>query len=98
MSSKPTFNLVSVNNTQSNMRGGYSYGANYTSAMPAGTSREDDATRGDNEELYKHKAKKYHYKCQAKLTEMRREAERKNPGQSWVCPAGFEKYLKPFQA
>lgn len=96
MSSKPTFNLVSVNNSQSNMRGGYSYGANYTNPVPSGSSREDAS--GNNEALYKHKAKKYHYKCQAKLLDMKRSAERQNPRQVWACPAGFEKYLRPFEA
>ena len=49
---------------------------------------------GDNEALYKHKAKKYHYKCQLKLKEMEQNA--KSKGKLWVCPAGFEKYLSAF--
>lgn len=95
MSSKPTFNLVSVNNTQSNMRGGYSYGANYTVPVPSDVPREDPSNR-DLNELHKYKAKKYHYKCQFKLLALKRAAE--STGQSWNCPSGFEKYLEPFNA
>ena len=59
-----------------------------------GASRNDD--NGD-EELYMYKAKKYHNKCHTKLLDMKKNAERTNPGQPWTCPSGFSKYLSPFQ-
>jgi len=40
-----------------------------------------------------HKAKKYHHKIQQKLLSMKQAA-----GASWICPAGYEKYLGAFQA
>jgi hypothetical protein len=43
----------------------------------------------NNEEMFRYKAKKYHYKCQAKLAEL--QAANK------PVPAGYEKYLKPFE-
>lgn len=98
MSSKPTFKLVYANNNQSNMHGGYSYGANYTSHTnyTNDVPIKNNDTGDETEELYKHKAKKYHYKCQNKLMEMKKASDLKNMEKSWVCPSGFEKYLKPF--
>lgn len=61
-------------NSNAQMRGGNLPGSN---------------TRFDNEEdLLLYKAKKYHYKCQAKLKEMMSQGK--------SCPAGYEKYLQPF--
>lgn len=92
MSSKPTFNLINVNATQSNMRGGYSHGQNYTNTVPM--NRNNASTEPQNDELYLYKAKKYHYKCQQKLTDLKQKAG--SNGQSWKCPSGYEKYLLPF--
>jgi hypothetical protein len=41
-----------------------------------------------DDDINLYKAKKYHYKCQAKLRDMISQGKQ--------CPAGFEKYLKPF--
>jgi hypothetical protein len=46
--------------------------------------------RFDSEDdLLLYKAKKYHYKCQAKLKEMMAQGK--------SCPVGYEKYLEPFR-
>jgi hypothetical protein len=87
MNSKPKLNLFSVNNNQP-IRGGYSYGANHVAPTRTMIGGADD------EEHYRYKAKKYHYKCQAKLLDMKRQAQSR--GQMWACPSGFEKYLNPF--
>jgi len=41
-----------------------------------------------DEQLYLHKAKKYHEKIRMRLTEMQKGGK--------PIPAGYEKYLKPF--
>lgn len=43
----------------------------------------------DNDQLMRHKAMKYHYKNQKKLKEMM--------AKGMACPAGYEKYLRPFE-
>ena len=90
MNSKPTFNLVRLNNAvapqSSQMNGGFSYGnlANEPMDMPQTNGMPYD----DDDQFNLYKAKKYHYKCQAKLRDMMSQGKQ--------CPAGFEKYLKPF--
>ena len=44
----------------------------------------------DNDEHYRYKAKKYHYKIQQKLKEMQTQGK--------AIPQGYEQYLKPFSA
>ena len=92
MTSKPIFNLTRSNNAQSNMVGGYSFnGGNYTGNLPTGfNGATNTATNDKEDELYKHKAKKYHYKCQKKVREIMASGK--------ACPPGYEKYLKPFSA
>lgn len=52
-------------------------------------SRQSKSMHGGNiEDLYLYKAKKYHYKCQAKLKQMMREGK--------AIPTGYEQYLQPF--
>lgn len=47
--------------------------------------------RFDNEDdLLLYKAKKYHYKCQAKVKEIMAQGK--------SCPVGYEKYLQSFSA
>jgi len=43
-----------------------------------------------DEEHYRYKAKKYHYKIQQKLKEMQTQGK--------AIPQGYEQYLKPFEA
>jgi hypothetical protein len=43
----------------------------------------------NQEAYYKHKAEKYHYKCQKKLKDMMAQGK--------ACPTGYEVYLQPFQ-
>ncbi len=62
--------------------------------VQVGASRNDN---NEDEEMYMYKAKKYHNKCYAKLMDMKKKAERTNPGQPWTCPSGYSKYLSPFQ-
>jgi len=59
--------------------------------MPKNTQYKwADPYGGNNEDLYLYKAKKYHYKCQAKLKEMMREGK--------DIPQGYEQYLQPFNS
>jgi len=44
---------------------------------------------GNDEEYYRYKARKYHYKCQTKLKEMQSQGK--------SVPSGYEKYLGPFE-
>jgi hypothetical protein len=60
--------------TQTNMQNGQ------TAKIPAGMTED---------QYYRHKARKYHYKNQIKIKEMM--------GAGKPCPAGYEKYLKPFE-
>ena len=48
----------------------------------------NSAVNINNESKCLYKANKYHYKIQKKLLQMKQAA-----GASWVCPAGYEKYL-----
>jgi hypothetical protein len=43
---------------------------------------------GDDDEFYRYKARKYHYKIQHKLKEIMQSGG--------SCPAGYADYLKPF--
>lgn len=74
MSSHPRFNKTSK------MTGG-----NYFSNNVHQDPNEPDK----NEDYYRYKAKKYHYKCQQKLRAMMADGK--------PCPAGYESYLRPFQ-
>lgn len=58
------------------------------STQSKGTSRP--MYGGNVEDLYLYKAKKYHYKCQAKLKEMMKEGK--------PIPQGYEQYLQAFNA
>ena len=106
MNSKPLFNQGVVNNTQSNMHRGKTYdaslinpgqGSTLRSKVGGGCGEAVGCGSRTGEDLYKYKAKKYHYKCQAKLLAMQKDATQKNPHQAWVCPTGYETYLNPFQ-
>lgn len=96
MNSKPTFQLVRVNNasvSSSHMNGGFSYGrlANNDPMDNATDYPNEPAHINDNDDqLNLYKARKYHYKCQAKVRNMMSQGQQ--------CPTGFEKYLKPFSA
>ena len=90
MSYKPTLNKFGVNNTKSNSDDDYRHRATHRNVQ-VGASRDME------EEVYMYKAKKYHNKCYTKLLDMKKNAERTNPGQPWTCPSGFSKYLSPFQ-
>jgi uncharacterized protein YukJ len=92
MSSRPVFNLIRTNNSsyaQANRQ------ANTQANLQGGSF--SNASKDGDEELYKYKAKKYHHKIQSKLGELKHSFEQQNPGKSWVCPSGYDKYLQPFQ-
>ena len=46
------------------------------------------AAKNEDQDFYKYKAKKYHYKIQQKLKEMRSQGK--------TFPVEYEQYLKPF--
>lgn len=52
------------------------------------TNTKTTNTANNTEELYKYKAKKYHYKIQHKLKEMQSAGK--------TIPEGYEQYLLPF--
>ena len=76
-----------MNSRNKSMNGGFSYGDIKNLARPQ-PSHDMDYDYDAQEQHYLYKAKKYHYKCQAKLRSMMAEGKQ--------CPEGFEKYLKPF--
>lgn len=92
MSSKPTFNLVRVDNTV-NSHNVFNNTTFNDSTMRGGNDlniRPQSGVKANDDELYLYKAKKYHYKCQQKLRELMAQGK--------PCPAGYEKYLEPFRA
>lgn len=94
MNSKPTFQLVRLNNTpsyESSMHGGFSYGNSVMNPVtnPIEDIADQELIMDDGERMNLYKAKKYHYKCQSKINEMMAGGQQ--------CPMGFEKYLQPFQ-
>ena len=53
------------------------------------TSKVNQHGGKTDEAMYEYKAKKYHYKIQQKLGDMMRGGA--------ACPAGYERYLKPYK-
>lgn len=95
MSSKPTFQLVRLNNAidqdPSDMSGGFSYGNHARDPLADINDIADQAELpADAERINLYKAKKYHYKCQAKIKSLMAEGKQ--------CPSGFEKYLEQFSS
>jgi hypothetical protein len=59
------------------------------SFKPANTTLRGGMSREEEEEVYRYKAQKYHYKCYKKLQQIMSGGA--------PCPKGYEKYLKPYQ-
>ena len=58
------------------------------SQLKGGFTTVSNARFNNEDDLLLYKAKKYHYKCQARLKE--------RMSQGKTCPQGYEKYLQPF--
>ena len=59
------------------------------SFKPANTTLRGGMSKEEEEEVYRYKAQKYHYKCHKKLQQIMSGGA--------PCPKGYEKYLKPYQ-